>query len=65
MVLFCFQRCREEDPTLETRFKSGGRFDGDKDRHSSDREKTKSKKELKHSDHGKYNHSLALVLVKS
>uniref|UniRef100_A0A1B6IKC3 CXXC-type zinc finger protein 1 n=1 Tax=Homalodisca liturata TaxID=320908 RepID=A0A1B6IKC3_9HEMI len=39
-------RCREEDPTLETQFKPGGKSDNDKDRVvSSDKDKTRKKKD--------------------
>ncbi|KAG8272095.1 hypothetical protein J6590_049136 [Homalodisca vitripennis] len=40
------KRCREEDPTLETQFKPGGKSDNDKDRVvSSDKDKTRKKKD--------------------
>ncbi|XP_054280680.1 CXXC-type zinc finger protein 1-like [Macrosteles quadrilineatus] len=45
-------RCKEEDPTLETKFKPGGKLDSDRDRvQSSDKDKSKKKKEPRSSDH--------------
>lgn len=52
-MISCFiQRCKEEDPTLETKFKPGGKLDSDRDRvQSSDKDKSKKKKEPRSSDH--------------